>query len=131
MLNRQSVISPEVWEAAMSRSATAKRSAISRALGLCGLSHPFFDQSSKVGFISNQENLGTRHDFGKEMAPFGKFTTEFGCLVDRGVHLAPKFGLSGSHRADNPVHGETLANNQDIYVASGTLLSSRHRSVDK
>ena len=93
MLNCQSGMSAGVWQASRSRSATARRSAISCRLVLCSLSHPNLSQSCKLTFIAYQEDLRAGHDTRQEVVASSKFTTELLGAIDRGIHLAPEIAL--------------------------------------
>src|SRR5881394_2020081 len=85
MLKRQSSLSPLALASLRSRFASASRSAISCALVLCALSHPFFCQSLKLIGASDQVDLFALDHAANEMVLRKPLRPKFGTAQHEGI----------------------------------------------
>jgi hypothetical protein len=121
----------DVLQAPKSRSATARRSAISCRLVWCSLSHPNLSQSFKLLLIADQKDFRAGDNSRDEMPAFRKFTTELLRRVDGRVHFASKLALCFGDRGNDVRKREIVTGNHDVHIARRCLSSGCHRAEDE
>jgi len=78
-------------------------------------------QSCKVALIADQEDFLSGSDCGKEVLPFGKFTTELPGKVNGGIDFPLKVPLGLCYGRNDICKRNVVANDQDIHVARRCL----------
>src|SRR6266851_5646318 len=124
MFIRQSALTFSAALSARSRSITARRSAISRALVRWGLSHPFFCQSAKLIIGSDDEHLRLAQDGRQEMVAGAHLLRKLLGWVDSGAHVTPKAPLSVGESRHYLTKGN-VSNDEEIDIARGADRSLR------
>jgi hypothetical protein len=115
---------------AISRSAIASSSLISRRSGLRLTSQPLSSQSFKLIFISNYEYLGATQNIPYEVMVFSNSGAELGNGIDRRVDFTSQ-GFLGTLERLYYFRKGGIANNEQVYITAVVLFTSRNGAVDE
>src|SRR6266542_1647883 len=94
MLNRQSTLTCPAALSVRSRSTTASRSPISRALVWCAVSHPYFSHSTKLMFGPYDQHLRLAENRLEKMMTCAKLLLEFFARIQGRINVPSELLLN-------------------------------------
>jgi hypothetical protein len=102
-----------------------------KRLVLCSLSQPFFCQSFKLTFVTDDEQLRLPQNGLEKVVPPGQFTTEVLRRINGRVDLPSEFRLGVDEGRNNHFERDVVADNHQIDIARRGLAPFCNGAIDE